>query len=217
MDQKQCIEIFRRVGIVPVVVLEDAKDAVRLGQTLTAGGLPVAEVTFRTAAAEESIRAMSESCPGLLVGAGTVLDIGQAERAVKAGARFIVSPGLNRDLTAWCQERDIPVFPGALTPTEISEAVCMGLTTVKFFPAEPAGGLSMIRALSAPFGMVSFMPTGGISPANVRDYLKTDCITACGGSWMVKSSLIAAGEWDRIEALVREAADIVRECRPAVS
>ena len=160
---------------------------------------------------------MSESCPGLLVGAGTVLDIGQAERAVKAGARFIVSPGLNRDLTAWCLERDIPVFPGALTPTEISEAVCMGLTTVKFFPAEPAGGLSMIRALSAPFGMVSFMPTGGISPANVRDYLKTSCIAACGGSWMVKSSLIAAGEWDRIEALVREAADIVRECRPAVS
>ncbi|MBO6164141.1 MAG: bifunctional 4-hydroxy-2-oxoglutarate aldolase/2-dehydro-3-deoxy-phosphogluconate aldolase [Lachnospiraceae bacterium] len=215
MNQDQCREAFRRIGIIPVVVLEDAKDAVRLGQALTEGGLPAAEVTFRTPAAEESIRRMSQSCPGLLVGAGTVLDTEQAERAVEAGAAFIVSPGLNPELVTWCQERGIPVFPGVQTPTEMEAAMRLGLSTVKFFPAEPAGGLPMIRAVSAPYTTLSFMPTGGISPANVRDYLKTGCIVACGGSWMVKTSMIAAGEWDRIEALVREAAAIVAECRLA--
>ncbi len=207
------LEQFAKIGIIPVVVLDDAKDAEALGNALVAGGLPAAEVTFRTAAAEESIRIMAEKCPGLLVGAGTVLTTEQVDRAVAAGAKFIVSPGLNPKVVQHCLEIGVPVTPGTQTPTEMEQALELGLDVVKFFPAEPAGGLKMIKAVAAPYTTLKFMPTGGISASNVRDYLAYDRILACGGSWMVKKDLVKAGKWDEITALVREAADIVKEMR----
>ena len=181
---------FREIGIVPVVVLDDAKDALPLGQALVNGGLPCAEVTFRTAAAEESIRIMAENCPDLMVGAGTVLTVEQVDRAVAAGAKFIVSPGLNPKVVKHCQEIGVPVCPGTQTPSEMEQALELGLEFVKFFPAEPAGGLKMIKAVAAPYTTLSFMPTGGINAENVKEYLKYDRIFACGGSWMVKGDLI---------------------------
>ena len=204
---------FGEIGIIPVVVLEDAKDAKPLGKALVEGGLPVAEVTFRTAAAEESIRILASEYPDMLVGAGTVLTIGQAEKAVNAGAKFIVSPGLNPEVVKWCQAHEVPVIPGIVTPTEMAQAIGLGLTMVKFFPAEPAGGLKYIRAIAAPYTMMKFMPTGGINPQNVREYLAYDRIAACGGSWMVKNTMIENNEFDRIEELVKEAVEIVKESR----
>lgn len=206
------IEKFRKIGIIPVVVLDNVEDAKPLGNALVNGGLPAAEVTFRTDAAEESIRIMAEN-PKLLVGAGTVLTVEQAERAVKAGAKFIVSPGLNPDVVKWCVGNDVPVVPGVQTPTEMETALRLGLTTVKFFPAEPAGGLKMIRAVAAPYTTLSFMPTGGINENNIRDYLMYDRIVACGGTWMIKKELIKAGKFDEIEKEVKKAADIVKEIR----
>ncbi len=207
------LEELGKIGIVPVVVLDDAKDALPLARALVKGGLPCAEVTFRTDAAEESIRLISQGCPEILVGAGTVLSTGQAERAVAAGAKFIVSPGTSPKVVQYCVDNGIPVTPGVQTPTEIEQALAFGLKILKFFPAEPAGGLKMIKALAAPYTMVKFMPTGGISESNVRDYLKYDRIHACGGSWMVRRDLIRAGEFEKITGLVREAADIVKEIR----
>ena len=207
------LEELKKIGIVPVVVLDDAKDAVPLAQALCEGGLPCAEVTFRTAAAEESIRKISEAYPQMLVGAGTVLSVEQAERAVAAGAKFIVSPGFNPKVVKYCIDHEIPVTPGIQTPTEIEMALEYGLEVLKFFPAEPAGGLKMIKALAAPYTMVRFMPTGGINENNVRDYLKYDKIHACGGSWMVKGDLIRAGEFDKIREMVKQAAEIVKEVR----
>lgn len=209
----QILEQFEKIGIIPVVVLDDAKDAAALGQALVNGGLPAAEVTFRTAAAEESIRLMAENCPDLLVGAGTVLTVENAKKAVEAGAKFIVSPGFNPKVVAWCIENNIPVTPGTQTPTEMEMAIEMGLDVVKFFPAEPAGGLKMIKAVAAPYTMLKFMPTGGLNENNVRDYLAYDRILACGGSWMVNKKMIANGEFDKIEELVRGAAAIVKEIR----
>lgn len=206
-------EQFRKIGIIPVVVLDDAKDAEPLAKALCEGGLPCAEVTFRTAAAEESIRIMSSKYPDMLVGAGTVLTTEQVDRAVAAGAKFIVSPGLNPEVVKYCQEKNIPITPGIQTPTEIEMALSLGLTTVKFFPAEPAGGLKMIKALAAPYVNVTFMPTGGISAANVREYLGFNKIIACGGSWMVKKDLVQAGDYETITNMVKEAADIVKEIR----
>ena len=207
------LEELKKIGIVPVVVLDDAKDAVPLAQALCEGGLPCAEVTFRAAAAEESIRKISEAYPQMLVGAGTVLSVEQAERAVAAGAKFIVSPGFNPKVVKYCIDHEIPVTPGIQTPTEIEMALEYGLEVLKFFPAEPAGGLKMIKALAAPYTMVRFMPTGGINENNVRDYLKYDKIHACGGSWMVKGDLIRAGEFDKIREMVKQAAEIVKEVR----
>lgn len=207
------IEQFKKIGIIPVVVLDDAKDALPLGKALCEGGLPCAEVTFRTAAAEETIRIMSSEFPDMLVGAGTVLTTEQVDRAVAAGAKFIVSPGLNPKVVKYCQEKNIPITPGIQTPTEIEAALELGLTTVKFFPAEPAGGLKMIKAIAAPYVDVSFMPTGGISESNVREYLAYNRIVACGGSWMVKKDLVANGEFDKIREMVAEAAAIVKEIR----
>jgi len=212
MDYGNTINQFRQIGIIPVVVLDDAKDAKPLGEALVKGGLPAAEVTFRTDAAEESIRIMSK-VEGLLVGAGTVLTIEQAKRAVDAGAKFIVSPGLNPDVVKWCIDENVPVTPGVQTPTEIEKALGLGLTTVKFFPAEPAGGLKMIKAVAAPYTMMSFMPTGGINADNIREYLSYDRIVACGGTWMIKKELIKEGKFDEIESEVRKAADIVKEIR----
>ncbi len=206
------IEQFRKIGIIPVVVLDNVEDAKPLGEALVNGGLPAAEVTFRTDAAEESIRIMAEN-PNLLVGAGTVLTVDQAKRAVDAGAKFIVSPGLNPEVVKWCIDNDIPVVPGVQTPTEMETALRLGLTTVKFFPAEPAGGLKMIKAVAAPYTTLSFMPTGGINEDNIRDYLKYDRIVACGGTWMIKKELIKAGKFNEIEKEVKKAADIVKEIR----
>lgn len=204
---------FHEVGIIPVVVLNDAKDAKPLGKALLEGGLPVAEVTFRTDAAEESIRILSQEYPDLLVGAGTVLTTEQADRAIAAGAKFIVSPGLNPKTVMHCQKKGVVITPGVVTPGEIEKALELNLEVVKFFPAEPSGGLPMIKAMAAAYTKLKFMPTGGINAKNVTDYLKCDKIVACGGSWMVKGDLIAAGEFDKITALCREAADIVKTTR----
>lgn len=201
------------IGIIPVVVLDDAKDAEPLAKALIEGGLPCAEVTFRTAAAEEVIRKMATAYPDLFVGAGTVLTVEQVNRAVDAGAKFIVSPGLNPEVVKYCVQRGIPVCPGTCTPSEVEQALALGLDTVKFFPAEPAGGLGFIKAMAAPYTGVKFMPTGGISAKNVREYLAYDRILACGGSWMVKKDLVQAGDFEKITELVREAADIVKEVR----
>lgn len=200
-------------GIIPVVVLNDVKDALPLGKALVEGGIPCAEVTFRTDAAEESIRIMSENFPEMLVGAGTVLTTEQVDRAVAAGAKFIVSPGLNPKVVKYCLEKNIPVTPGVITPSEIEQAIELGLEVVKFFPAEPFGGLKTIKALAAPYTKMKFMPTGGINISNVRDYLAFDKIIACGGSWMVSGNLVKEGKFDEITKLVAEAAEIVREVR----
>lgn len=200
-------------GVVPVVVLNDAKDARPLAQALVEGGLAVAEVTFRTEAAEESIRIMTEAYPDMLVGAGTVLTIEQVDRAVAAGARFIVSPGFDPEIVDYCLEKNIPVYPGTVTPTEVAQAVKRGLTVCKFFPAEQFGGVSTIKALAAPYTMVKFMPTGGVNLKNLREYLGCDKIAACGGTWMVKGDLIREGRFDEIRRITAEAAEIVKEVR----
>lgn len=209
----EVLKKIQEIGIVPVVVLNDAKDAAPLAKALCDGGLPCAEVTFRTDAAEESIRIMTEQFPDMLVGAGTVLTTEQVDRAVAAGAKFIVSPGLNPRIVKYCVEKGILITPGCSNPSDIEIALENGLEVVKFFPAEPAGGLKMIKAMAAPYVGVKFMPTGGINQTNVRDYLAYDRILACGGSWMVKGSLVDAGEFDKIEELTREAVEIVKESR----
>ena len=204
-------EQFREALVVPVVVLNDAKDALPLADALVEGGLPCAEVTFRTDAAEESIRLMAEKYPDMLVGAGTVLTIEQVDRAVKAGAKFIVSPGFDPEIVDYCLEKEIPVFPGCITPSEVAQAVKRGLKVVKFFPAEQFGGVATIKAMAAPYTMVKFMPTGGISAKNLKDYLSCDKILCCGGSWMVKGDLIKAGEFDKIRELTKEAVALAKE------
>ena len=206
-------EQFREYGVVPVVVLEDAKDALPLAKALTEGGLPCAEVTFRTEAAEESIRLMSENYSEMLVGAGTVLSVEQVDRAVAAGAKFIVSPGFDPEIVDYCLEKKIPVFPGCITPSEVAQVVKRGLKVVKFFPAEQAGGVAMIKAMAAPYTMVKFMPTGGISAKNLKDYLECDKIICCGGSWMVKGDLIRNGEFDKIRELSKEAVTLAADIR----
>ena len=206
-------EQFKEYGVVPVVVLNDAKDALPLAKALVEGGLACAEVTFRTEAAEESIRLMSEAYPEMCVGAGTVLTIDQVDRAVKAGAKFIVSPGFDPEIVDYCLENNIPVFPGCVTPSEVAQAVKRGLKVVKFFPAEQAGGIAMIKAMAAPYTMVKFMPTGGISTKNLADYLSCDKILCCGGSWMVKGDMIKAGEFDKICTMAKEAVAKVKEIR----
>ena len=198
-------EKFHELGVVPVVVLEDEKAAVPLAKALVQGGLPCAEVTFRTEAAAESIRLMSEAYPDMLVGAGTVLTTEQVDLAVKSGAKFIVSPGFDPEVVDYCLEKNIPVLPGCITPSEVAQAVKRGLKVVKFFPAEQAGGIAMIKAMAAPYYNVKFMPTGGISPKNLKDYLSCDKILCCGGSWMVKGDLVKNGEFDKIQMLVKEA------------
>ncbi|MDO5423482.1 MAG: bifunctional 4-hydroxy-2-oxoglutarate aldolase/2-dehydro-3-deoxy-phosphogluconate aldolase [Eubacteriales bacterium] len=206
-------ESIKAMGVVPVVVLEDAKDAAPLAKALCEGGLPCAEVTFRTAAAEESIRIMTENYPDMLVGAGTVLTTDQVDRAVNAGAKFIVSPGFDQEIVSYCLERDIPVFPGCVTATEAAMAVKSGLKIIKFFPAETSGGVAAIKALAAPYTDLSFMPTGGVNAKNLKDYLSFKRIIACGGSWMVKGDLIKAGEFDKIKELTAEAVNLVKEIR----
>ena len=202
-----------QMGIVPVVVLNDVKNAVPLAQSLINGGLPCAEVTFRTEAAQQSIAEISKNFPKMFVGAGTVLTTEQVDRAVDAGAKFIVSPGFNPKVVEYCIKKGYPVTPGIMTPTELEMALEFGLDVVKFFPAENAGGLKMIKAMAAPYTKMKFMPTGGINPQNVREYLQCDKILACGGSWMVKGDLINSGNFAEIEKLTKEASQIVKEIR----
>ncbi len=205
--------IIAEYGVVPVVVLKNVKDAEPLADALYKGGLSCAEITFRTDAAEESIKIMTTKYPDMLVGAGTVLTIEQVQRAVKAGAKFIVSPGFDPEIVDFCLENNIPVFPGCITPSEVAQAVKRGLKVVKFFPAEQAGGVDMIKAMGAPYTMVKFMPTGGINANNLKDYLSCSNIICCGGSWMVKGDLITAGEFDKIAELTKEAVELVKSIR----
>lgn len=209
----QVLEQFAKLGIIPVVVIDDAKDAEPLAKALVEGGLPCAEVTFRTEAAEEAIRIMSEKFPEMLVGAGTVLTTEQVDRAVAAGAKFIVSPGINETVVDYCVKKNIPITPGTCNPTNVETALSHGLEVVKFFPAEPAGGLNYIKAIAAPYTGVKFMPTGGINAENVKAYLAYDRIIACGGSWMVKGDLIKSGNFEKIKELTEEAVAIVKEIR----
>ena len=204
---------LQKFGVVPVVVLNDVKDALPLAKALIEGGLPCAEVTFRTEAAEESIRQMAAEYPEMLVGAGPGLTIEQVDRAVNAGAKFIVSPGFDPEIVDYCLSREIPIFPGCVTPSEVAQAVKRGLKVVKFFPAEQFGGVSTIKALAAPYTMVRFMPTGGVSAKNLKDYLSCDKIIACGGSWMVKGDMIKAGEFDKICEMTKEAVALAKEIR----
>lgn len=209
-------EIMRKIqqaGIIPVVVLNNAGDAVPLAKALCEGGLPFAEVTFRTEAAEESIRNMKKAYPEMTVGAGTILTIEQVDRAVAAGAQFIVSPGLNPKVVKYCIEKGVTVTPGCQNPSDIEQALENGLDVVKFFPAELSGGVKMIKALSGPYTTVRFLPSGGINVDNVREYLANDKVIACSGSWMVSTKLIQAGEYGKITELVRDAVSIVREVR----
>ena len=206
-------EQFREYAVVPVVVLDDARDAVPLAEALTEGGLPCAEVTFRTEAAEESIWLMSEKYPEMLVGAGTVLTIEQVDRAVAAGAKFIVSPGFDPEIVDYCLEKKIPVFPGCVTPSEVAQAAKRGMKVIKFFPAEQAGGIARIKAMAAPYTMMEFMPTGGIGVNNLKDYLSFDKILCCGGSWMVKGDLVRDGKFDEIQKMTEEAVKLVADIR----
>ncbi|MCQ2555288.1 MAG: bifunctional 4-hydroxy-2-oxoglutarate aldolase/2-dehydro-3-deoxy-phosphogluconate aldolase [Clostridia bacterium] len=207
------INKLAKLGVVPVVALDDAADAVKLAEALMEGGLPVAEITFRTAAAKESIKLIAENCPEMLVGAGTVLSVEQVKDAVSAGAKFIVTPGFDPEVVDYCLANDIPVFPGCMTPSEITQAYKRGLEVVKFFPAEDAGGLKMIKALSGPFPNIKFMPTGGINAGNLKAYLENSKIAACGGTWMVKKDLISAKDFDKIRELTKEAKALVDEVR----
>ncbi len=207
---EEMMKQIEAMRVVPVVVLEDAKDAEPLAHALCDGGLPCAEVTFRTAAAEESIKRMTAACPDMLVGAGTVLTTAQVDKAVAAGAKFIVSPGFDPEIVDYCLAKNIPVFPGCITPSEIAQAVKRGLKVVKFFPAAQFGGVATIKALAAPYVGLKFMPTGGVSAANLSEYLSCKSIIACGGSWMVKGDMIKAGEFDKIREMTAEAVALAK-------
>lgn len=204
-------EKLAELKIVPVIVIKDAANAVPLARALCEGGLPCAEVTFRTAAAADAIRAISQAFPDMLVGAGTVLSPAQADEAAAAGAKFMVSPGLNPETVRHCQSRGFAILPGVCSPTEIEAGLSLGLDTLKFFPAEAVGGVNLLKALCAPYGKVKFVPTGGVSPSNLKDYLAIKNVLACGGSWMVKDDLIAAGDFAQISALTREAVALAGE------
>ena len=194
-------------GLVPVIAIDDANDAVPLCKALSDGGLPVAEITFRTAAAEEAIRKVREALPDVLLCAGTVLTTDQVDRAVNAGAAAIVSPGLNPEVVRYCLSKGIPVCPGTANPSDLEVALSLGLKAVKVFPAEAIGGIKLIKSMAAPYGDLKFMPTGGINENNMLDYLAFDKILCCGGSWMVPKDAIAAKDWAKITALTRSAVD----------
>ena len=201
---------LRGIKIVPVIALERAEDAVPLGHALQKNGIPVAEITFRSAAAIDAIRRLRDALPDILIGAGTVLNAAQAKAAQQAGADFIVSPGFNPNTVKACQDMDIPITPGINNPTAIEAALEHGIDTVKYFPAEASGGIPMLKALLAPYAMLKIMPTGGINAKNIRDYLAIKNVIACGGSWMVEKSLLAAQNWAEVERLGKEAVALVQ-------
>lgn len=199
------LEKISRIGIVPVIKIDRIEDAEPLAKALCEGGLPVAEVTFRTEHAKQAMQIINEKFPDMILGAGTVLTTRQVDDAIEAGAKFIVSPGLNPEIVRYCQSKNIMILPGCANASDIEAALSFGLTTVKFFPAEPLGGLKMIKALAAPYVNVNFMPTGGVKENNICDYLAYDRIVACGGTWMIDSKLIANGEFDKIKELTQNA------------
>lgn len=207
-------EKIEQIGVVPVIKLNNPKrDAALLAKALCEGGVPVAEVTFRAAGADEAIRLMKQACPDMLVGAGTVLAIEQVDKAIEAGAEFIVSPGFDVEIVKYCKEKGIAVYPGCTTPTDYHAAYKQGLEVVKFFPAEQSGGLDKIKAMSAPFPMFKVMPTGGISLKNLKEYISCPVICACGGSYMVTADLIDNGKWEEITDLCKKSIDIIKEAR----
>ncbi|MCX6167739.1 MAG: bifunctional 4-hydroxy-2-oxoglutarate aldolase/2-dehydro-3-deoxy-phosphogluconate aldolase [Ignavibacteriales bacterium] len=206
-------KILEEIGsyrIVPVIVIDDSDNAVPLANALMEGGLPVAEVTFRTKAAKESIRLIANSFPEILIGAGTVLSIDQVKSAMGSGARYIVSPGLNPKVVEYCVENKIPIVPGIATPSEIERALEFNLEVVKFFPAEALGGLNYLKAISAPYGNLKFIPTGGIDGKNLLSYIQFSKVLACGGSWMVKSDLISGKKFDEIKTISSSALSITK-------
>lgn len=207
------LQLMKKSGVIPVVVLDDTAQALPTANALLAGGVSVMEITFRTAAAASSIKAVSESCPEMLVGAGTIVTLDQCKQALECGAKFIVSPGFDPEVVSWCVERNIPITPGCVTPTEIMAAMKLGLNVVKFFPAGVYGGLKAMKALSAPFGGIKFIPTGGVDAKNLKEYLEAPFVHAVGGSWPCPKKEIAAGNFDAVTALCREASEIVREVR----
>ena len=203
-----------QIGVVPVIKLNHPeRDAAELGRALCAGGVPVAEITFRAAGADRAIRLMKDACPDMLVGAGTVTAAAQIDAVIEAGGDFIVSPGFDPELVAYAQEKGIAVYPGCTTASEYHQALKFGLEVIKFFPAEQSGGLAKIKALAAPFPMFKVMPTGGISLKNLKEYLSCPVIAACGGSYMVTAELIDSNRWDEITALCRKSREIVEEAR----
>lgn len=207
-------KIISEIGVVPVIKLNNPeRDAAPLARALCEGGLPVAEVTFRAAGADKAIKIMSETCPDMLVGAGTVMTTEQVDKAKAAGAKFVVTPGLDIEIVKYCQQVGMPIYPGCTTPTDYHAAFKLGLEVLKFFPAEQSGGLAKIKAMAAPFPMFKVMPTGGVSLKNLKDYISCPVICACGGSYMVTADLIDNGEWDKIIELCRESVKIVKETR----
>ncbi len=210
---EKMLQQIGEMGVIPVIKIDRVEDAVPLAKALVEGGMPCAEVTFRTAAAPEAIKAMSEAYPEMLIGAGTVLTTEQADTAVACGAKFIVSPGLNPETVKHCLKKGYPILPGVCTPTEVEAGLALGLDHLKFFPAEAAGGVKMIKAMAAPYTSVKFMPTGGINVSNIKDYLSCKAVFACGGSWMVPGDMITNGEFDKIKALVEEAVALLKEIR----
>ena len=202
------MDMFKEIynlGIIPVVAIDDADNAVPLAKALRDGGLPAAEITFRTAAAEEAIRRISKECPDVLVGAGTVLTKEQCDRAIAAGAKFVVTPGFNPEMIEYIKSTGIPMMPGAATPGEMEQAMSMGLTNIKFFPAEANGGVAKLKALAGPYQAAKWMPTGGVNTKNLNDYLSFDRILCCGGTWIATSADIAEGKWDEITAKCKDA------------
>jgi 2-dehydro-3-deoxyphosphogluconate aldolase/(4S)-4-hydroxy-2-oxoglutarate aldolase len=209
-------DVLKRIGelkIIPIVAIDDAGSASALGDALAAGGLPIAEITFRTAAAEASIKVLA-SHKDLLVGAGTVLNVDTAKRAADAGAKFIVSPGFNPKVVRWCIDNRVPITPGTATPTDIEMALDYGISIVKFFPCEAIGGLKTLKAIAAPYSMMRFIPTGGITAENLASYLKFAPILACGGSWMVARELLNENRFDEVTKLTRAAVELARQARP---
>ena len=204
MNNNMMSELYS-IGLIPVIKIENADDAVPLAKALIDGGLPAAEITFRTKCAAEAIKNITEAYPEMLVGAGTVLTTEQVDAAIAAGSKFLVSPGLNPKVTAYALSKGIPMLPGCSNPSDVEAALELGLSTVKFFPAEAAGGLKMLKAMAAPYGQLNFMPTGGINAENLLEYLKFDKIVACGGSFMVKDELVREKKWDEITALTKDA------------
>ena len=207
-------ERISSIGVVPVIKLNNPEtDAVPLAKALCEGGLPVAEVTFRAAGADIAIRLMKEACPEMLVGAGTVLTTEQVDKAIEAGAEFVVTPGFDPEIVAYCVKKNMPIYPGCTTPTDYHAALKFGLEVLKFFPAEQSGGLAKIKAMSAPFPMFKVMPTGGISLKNLKEYISAPVIAACGGSYMVTAELIDNHKWDEITELCKKSVEIVKEAR----
>ncbi|MHB9956931.1 bifunctional 4-hydroxy-2-oxoglutarate aldolase/2-dehydro-3-deoxy-phosphogluconate aldolase [Vibrio campbellii] len=204
-------EQLKALKVIPVIAIDKAEDIIPLGKVLAENGLPAAEITFRSAAAAEAIRLLRETQPDMLIGAGTVLNREQAIAAKEAGATFIVSPGFNPNTVKACQEIEIDIVPGVNNPSTVEAALEMGLTTLKFFPAEASGGINMVKSLLAPYTDIELMPTGGINPANIKDYLAIPRVLACGGTWMVDKKLIEAGNWEELARLTREAVALVSE------